>query len=147
MAMCDAKTLYEAMESGNSVDWKTIMSLISERNNEQIKAILISCHEFSKFLKCNKFGKEVRIVIGGIQNPAKFLAKQLRGGAWQSSDVREVLTRLVITRLAIDIKDINNIKTGLSLENLVKREFSGDKNADKAHGLVGEFLLGLLEHC
>ncbi|KAA8546843.1 hypothetical protein F0562_003233 [Nyssa sinensis] len=161
MAMCDAKILYEALESGNSVDWKTIMSLISERNSGQIKAILISYKElygceFSKFLKsnkCGKFGKDLRIVIQGIQYPQKFFAKQLRGAL--QSDAQEIVTRIIITRLGIDIKDISNVfaaKTGWSLGNLVRREFStagsgNNTSADKDYGLVAEFLLGLLKHC
>ncbi|RVW57521.1 Annexin D8 [Vitis vinifera] len=97
MAMCDAKTLYEAMESGIFVDWKAVISLMSERNTGQLKAILISYkelygQEFSKFLKCNKcgkFGKELRVVVRGMQYPERFLAKQLNR-ARQNSNAREV---------------------------------------------------------
>ncbi|CAK9135423.1 unnamed protein product [Ilex paraguariensis] len=163
MAMCDAKTLYEAMESGSSVDWKTIMSLVGERNNEQIKAILFSYkelygHEFSKFLKCTKcgrFGKDLRIVIRGIQSPEKFLAKQLRAALQSAVDAREVLIRIVVTRVEVDIRDTSNVFaaiTGWSVGNLVRREFksAGGRNtsSNKAYDqLVGEFLLGLLKHC
>ncbi|XAR73349.1 hypothetical protein NMG60_11007293 [Bertholletia excelsa] len=158
MAMCDAKTLYEAVESGNSVDWKTIMSLISERNTAQMRAILVAYkqlygYEFSKFLKgnkCGKLGREFRQVVRGIQFPHKFFVKQLRGALHNGADgAREVLIRVTITRLEVDIRDISNgfaAKTGWSLGNFVRREFS-DGGGDKSSGLVGQFLLGLLQHC
>ncbi|XP_027179894.1 annexin D7-like [Coffea eugenioides] len=157
MAMCDAKTLYEAVESGSSVDWKTIMSTFSSRNAEQIKAILLSYkelygHEFSKFLKSNKcgnFGKDLRFVVRGIQSPAKFFSRQLRG-AMQRGDTKEVMARIVVTRLDDDIKEINNVfaaKTGWSLGNLVKREFkdSGSQR-NSSNVLMAEFLLALLKY-
>ncbi|KAK9286681.1 hypothetical protein L1049_015082 [Liquidambar formosana] len=152
LAMCDAKTLYEAMESGKTIDQKTIISLISQRNTGQLKAILVSYkqlygHEFSKALKgskCGQFGKELRIIIRCIQHPEKFFAKQLM----KNGDAREILTRIVITRLGIDIKDINKAfaaKTGSSLDNLVRREFSNSK--DKSNGIVADFLVGLIKGC
>ncbi|KAF3968257.1 hypothetical protein CMV_007830 [Castanea mollissima] len=150
MAMCDAKTLYEAVESGRSVDQKTIISLISQRNSGQVKAILLSYkqlygNEFSKSMKqskCGQFGKELRIVIRCIQNPERFFAKQLR---MKNADAREILIRIVITRSEIDIKDINRAfatKTGSSLENLVRREFNNNK--DKANDIVAGILVGLV---
>ncbi|XP_034689599.1 annexin A13-like [Vitis riparia] len=161
MAMCDAKTLYEAMESGIFVDWKAVISLMSERNTGQLKAILISYkelygQEFSKFLKCNKcgkFGKELRVVVRGMQYPERFLAKQLNR-ARQNSNAREVVARIIISRLEVDIKNISNVfaaKTRWSLGNLVRREFntsgSGNSHASKANALLAEFLLGLLKRC
>ncbi|XP_058185090.1 annexin Gh1-like [Rhododendron vialii] len=157
MAMCDAKTLYEAMETGNSVDWKTITSLLTQRNTPQIKSILSAYkelygHEFSKFLKsnkCGKFGTEMRMVIQGIQFPGKFFAKQLRGALQSGGDGREILTRVVITRLEIDVREMSNVfavKTGWSLGNFVRREFNS-AGGDKGYDFAGEFLLGLLRHC
>ncbi|XP_059653328.1 annexin D2-like [Cornus florida] len=151
MAMCDAKTLYEAMESGKIVDQKTMISLVSQRNTGQIKAILVSYkqlygHEFSKSLKrskCGQFGKELRIVIRCIQHPEKFLAKQLR---LKNGDAREILTRIIITRSNVDIKEISRsyaAKTGSSLENFVRKEFNNSK--DKASGIVADFLVGLIK--
>ncbi|XP_058099949.1 annexin Gh1-like [Magnolia sinica] len=151
MAMCDAKVLYEAIESGRSIDKKTIISLMGQRSIGQLKAIFISYKqlygpEFSKSLKrdkCGEFGKELRVIIRCIQHPEKHFAKQLRR-AMGNSKAREVLMRVVITRSAIDIKGINNAfaaKTGLPLESLVRREFN---SADKANGLVADFLIALL---
>ncbi|KAA8536471.1 hypothetical protein F0562_028949 [Nyssa sinensis] len=123
MAMCDAKTLYEAMESGK-----------------------LYGHEFVKSLKrskCGQFGKELRIVIRCIQHPEKFFAKQLR---MKNGDVREMVIRIVITRANIDIKEISRTyaaKTGSSLETLVRKEFNNNK--DKASGIVADFLLGLIK--
>ncbi|KAJ4844112.1 hypothetical protein Tsubulata_045372, partial [Turnera subulata] len=136
MAMCDAKTLYEAIESEKTIDQKTIISLLSQRNSGQVKAILVSYkqlygHEFSKSLKrskCGQFGKELRIAIRCMQNPEKFFAKQLR---MRTADSREILIRTVATQSEIDINDINKAfaaKTGSSLENLARREFNKDKN-------------------
>ncbi|XP_010261245.1 PREDICTED: annexin D6-like [Nelumbo nucifera] len=160
MAMCDAKTLYEAMESGKSVDERTIITLLSQRNVEQIKAILISYkqlygHEFSKSLKrnkCGNFGKELRIAIRSMQYPEKYFAKQLRR-TWKNNGTQEVLIRTIVTRSGIDIGDINNTfiaKTGWSLENLIRREFKPtgrNSKTDGALGLVVECLIGLVNGC
>lgn len=151
MAMCDAKTLYEAMESGKSIDHMTMISLISQRNTEQIKSILISYKqlygcEFSKSLKrniCGQFGKELRIVMRSIQSPEKFFAKQIR---MRNSDLKEILIRIIITRSKIDIKDINDVfatKTGGCLENVVRREFSNSK--DKDNGIVADILVEMIK--
>ncbi|XP_043720969.1 annexin D8-like [Telopea speciosissima] len=155
MAMCDAKTLYEAMESGKSLDQKTMISLISQRSTEQLKAILVSYkqlygHELSKSLKRNKcgpFGKDLSVVIRCIQYPEKYFAKQLRR-TLQNGDSQEVLIRIVITRSRIDIKEINNAfaaKTGWSLESLILRVFNHN-TTDKATGFIAEFLVALLTH-
>ncbi|PIA39163.1 hypothetical protein AQUCO_02700382v1 [Aquilegia coerulea] len=77
MAMCDAKTLYEAMESGKSIDQKTIISLMSQRSSDQFKSILDSYKELygkelSKSLKrnrCGQFGKDLRVVVRCVQHP------------------------------------------------------------------------------
>ncbi|KAG5529425.1 hypothetical protein RHGRI_029972 [Rhododendron griersonianum] len=146
------------METGNSVDWKTITSLLTQGNTPQIKSILSAYkelygHEFSMFLKsnkCGKFGTEMRSVIRGIQFPGKFFAKQLRGALQSSGDGREILTRVVITRLEIDVREMSNVfaaKTGWSLGNFVRREFNSAGGGDKGYDFAGEFLLGLLRHC
>ncbi|EOX98827.1 Annexin-like protein [Theobroma cacao] len=151
LAMCDAKTLYEAMESGKNIDQKTITSVLSQRNNGQVRAILSSYkqlygHEFGKSIKrskCGQFGKELRVVIRCIQHPEKFFAKQLR---MKNADGREILIRTVVTRSGIDIKAINKAfvaKTGSSLENLVIREFNNSK--DKTNDLVVGILVGLIK--
>ncbi|KAJ7968179.1 Annexin-like protein [Quillaja saponaria] len=151
MAMCDAKTLYEAVESGRTIDQKTILSLLSQRNTGQLKYILISFkqlygHEFSKLIKqrkCGQFGRELRIIIRCIQNPEKFFAKLLR---MKNADSRELLIRIVITRSGIDIKDIHkafSAKTGSSLETLVKREFNNNK--DKNNDIVASLLVRLIK--
>ncbi|XVF67190.1 hypothetical protein PTKIN_Ptkin10aG0100400 [Pterospermum kingtungense] len=153
LAMCDAKTLYEALESGKNIDQKTITTVLSQRNNGQVRAILSSYkqlygHEFSKSIKrskCGQFGKELRVVIRCIQHPEKFFAKQLR---MKNADGREILIRTVITRSGIDIKGINKAflsKTGISLENLVRREFNSSK--DKANDIVVGILVGLIKGC
>ncbi|RZC64594.1 hypothetical protein C5167_008286 [Papaver somniferum] len=132
MAMCDSKTLYEAMESGRCIDEKTIISIMSQRSTEQLKSIFISYkqlygHEFSKSLKCNKcgqFGKELRTIVRSIQYPDKYFAKKLRKSS--NNDVREVLIRTIITRHGIDIKDINQAyasKAGNTLQSLLRRKF------------------------
>ncbi|KAL5982139.1 hypothetical protein ACLOJK_016208 [Asimina triloba] len=152
MAMCDAKVLYEAIESGRTIDKKTIISVIGQRNTRQLKAILLSYKqlygpEFSRSLKrdkCGEFGKELRFLIRCIQYPDKYFAKQLRR-AMANGNSQEVIIRTVVTRAAADIKGISNAfaaKTGWSLENLIRRVFN---NADKASGSVADFLIALLK--
>ncbi|MBA0854849.1 hypothetical protein Goshw_005884 [Gossypium schwendimanii] len=151
LAMCDAKTLYEALESGKNIDQRTIISVLSRRNNGQVRAILSSYkqlygHELSKSVKrskCGQFGKELRVVIRCIQHPEKFFAKQLR---MKNADGREILIRTVVTRSRIDIKGINKAfatKTGSTLENLVVREFGSSKN--KNNDIVVGILVGLIK--
>ncbi|XP_024019893.1 annexin D5 [Morus notabilis] len=150
-AMCDAKTLYEAISSGKMVDQKAIISLFSQRNTSQVRAILASYkklygNEFSKSLKqskCGQFGKELRIVVRCAQNPEKFFAKQLR---MKNADSREILIRIIVTRSEIDIKEINKVfaaKTGSSVENLVKREFNNNKNS--SNDMVNRVLIRLIK--
>ncbi|KAF8044144.1 hypothetical protein BT93_A2202 [Corymbia citriodora subsp. variegata] len=150
LAFCDAKTLYESVESGRTIDQRTIISLLSQRNTSQVKAILLSYkqlygHEFSKLIKqskCGQFGRDLRIVIRCIQKPEKFFAKQLR---MRNPDAREMLVRIIVTRSEKDIKDINRAfaaKTGSSLENLVRREFNGVK--EKGSEAVVAILLMLI---
>ncbi|XP_038975873.1 annexin D7-like [Phoenix dactylifera] len=158
MAMCDAKTLYEAIESGKHIDQRSIILVISQSSTSQIKAILSSYkqlygHEFMKFLKkekCGDFGRQLRIVIRCIQFPEKHFAKQLRRKL-KDGDAREVLIRTVVTRSEIDIKHINSaftMKTGWTLESLVRNEFNSNScsNTDKVYSLAGDFLIALLKH-
>uniref|UniRef100_J3MWZ0 Annexin n=1 Tax=Oryza brachyantha TaxID=4533 RepID=J3MWZ0_ORYBR len=42
MAMCDAKTLYEAVESGRGVDRRSILQLLRHRSGDQLRAVLAS---------------------------------------------------------------------------------------------------------
>ncbi|XVE93110.1 hypothetical protein REPUB_Repub01dG0162100 [Reevesia pubescens] len=153
LAMCDAKTLYEALESGKNIDQKTITSVLSQRNNGQVRAILCSYkqlygHEFGKSIKrskCGQFGKELRVVIRCIQHPENFFTRQLM---MKNADGREVLIRTVITRSGIDLKGINKAfvaKTGSSLQNLAIQEFNSSK--DKTNDIVISFLFGLIKGC
>ncbi|KAI4296347.1 hypothetical protein L6164_036313 [Bauhinia variegata] len=150
-AMCDAKTLYEAVESGKTIDQKTILSLLSQRNSGQLRAILgcfkhLYGHEFSKSIKqskCGQFGRELRIVIRCMQSPEKFFAKLLR---MKSGDARELIIRIVVTRSEIDIKLVSKAfaaKTGISLENFIRREFNSTK--DKKNETVVSFLVSMIK--
>ncbi|KAG9451586.1 hypothetical protein H6P81_011551 [Aristolochia fimbriata] len=152
MAMCDAKMIYEAMESGKSIDRKTIFSIISQRNSGQLKAILqaykqLYGHDFSQSLKQTKsgeFGKELLVIIKCIQYPEKHFAKQLQR-AVEKGSAQEALIRVVSTRAGSDIKGIKtafSAKTGWSLESLVRSEFS---NTENGNGLVADVLVGLLK--
>ncbi|KAF5189236.1 Annexin a13 [Thalictrum thalictroides] len=155
MSMCDAKTLYEAMESGKSVDQKTIISLISQRSSGQFKSILESYKELygkelSKSLKrtkCGQFGKDLRVVVRCVQHSEKYFAKKLRG-SMNTFDTQETLIRILVTRSGIELKDINNAyrnKTGCSLESFVRREFN-KISTEKENALAAEFLVGLLNY-
>ncbi|XP_020082878.1 annexin D7-like isoform X2 [Ananas comosus] len=156
MAMCDAKTLYEAIESGKYIDQRCIILVLSQRSTDQIKAILSSYkqlygREFTKFLKkekCGEFGQLLRGVIQCIQFPEKHFAKQLRKRL-KAGDAREVLIRTVVTRSEIDVRNINRVftaKTGWTLESVIRNEFSNSSSYnDKLYYSVGDFLVALLE--
>ncbi|KAJ0975092.1 hypothetical protein J5N97_017057 [Dioscorea zingiberensis] len=117
MAMCDAKTFYEAIGSGKSIDKKAIISIISERNTRQLKTILQSYkqlygHDLMKFLKldkCGEFGSHLHTAIRCVQYPEKHFAKQLHLAENNGSNVHEVLIQTVITRAEIDIKCIKRV--------------------------------------
>lgn len=158
MAMCDAKTLYEAIESGKHVDQRSIISILSQRNTDQMRAILCSYkqlygHDFMKFLKkdkCGAFGKQLRVVVRCIQSPEKQLAKRLRR-ALMNCDAREALIRIVVTRSEIDIKRINSAftaKSRWSLDSLIRNEFNNNSTShtEGAYNLVGDVLIELLKH-
>lgn len=151
MAMCDAKVIYEAMESGKCVDWKMILSMVNQRRCEQLKAIChcyrqLYGHDFSKSLKqakCGEFGRELRCVIKAIQSPEWYFSKQLRR-ALRNSDAHESLIRTIVTRSGIDTKDIKkafSAKTGWSMESLVRTEFG---STDKSYNVVPSTLVELL---
>ncbi|KAK1287353.1 hypothetical protein QJS10_CPB19g01451 [Acorus calamus] len=152
MAMCDAKMIFEAMECGKSIDRKTILSLISSKSREQLRAIFASFkqlygHELSKSLKRERFGefgKEVQRIIRCVQFPDKYLSKQLRM-ALKNGDAKEVLIRIVIARVGIDIKNINSAfaaKTGWSLESLIRTEFC---NGIEIDAITADLLIRLLQ--
>ncbi|XXG61179.1 hypothetical protein AAC387_Pa04g2895 [Persea americana] len=85
MAMCDAKVLFEAIESGKFIDKKTIISLLSLRTTAQLNAIFLCFKqlygpEFSKSLKrekCGTFGKELCTIITCVQRPEKWSLESL----------------------------------------------------------------------
>ncbi|KAF7842601.1 annexin D2-like [Senna tora] len=150
MAMCDAKTLYEAIESGRTIDQTAILSLISHRNTCQLRSIFSSYkhlygHEFSRSIKkrpkCGQFGAQLRIAIRCVQFPERFFAKLLR---MKSGDSRELLIRVVICRSGIDLKCIDRVfaaKTGSCMESLVRREFSGFNCRNKVGDMAVSSLL------
>lgn len=155
MGICDAKTLYEAVESGQHIDQRCILNLIKQRSIEQFKVIMGSYkqlygYEFMKFLKkekCGAFGKSLHAVIKCIQFPEKHFSKQIRISL-KNGNPQEVLIRTVVTRTGVDIKNINQVfskKTGWSLESLIRNEFSGNYHADKHFELVGDFLVALIK--
>ncbi|KAJ6843498.1 annexin D7-like [Iris pallida] len=158
MAMCDAKTLYEAIESGKHVDQRSIVSILGQRSTDQMKAILCSYrelygHDFLKFLKkdkCGAFGKQLRVVVRCIQSPEKQLAKRLRR-ALMNSDAREALIRIVVTRSEIDIERINGAftaKSRWSLDGVIRNEFNNNSTShtERDYNLVGDVLVALLKH-
>ncbi|XP_020575864.1 annexin D2-like [Phalaenopsis equestris] len=154
-AMCDAKILYEAVTSCKFIDQKSIISILSKRNVDEMRVILSSFkhlfgQEFIKFLKnnykCDEFGIQLRAVIRCIQSPEKHFAKQLRT-AMETGDAPEVLIRTVVTRTGIDIKEIDgafSVKTGMSLESLIKKEFNC--SYESSLGWVCDGLISLLKN-
>ncbi|KAL5714563.1 hypothetical protein ACHQM5_016507 [Ranunculus cassubicifolius] len=153
MGMCDAKTLYEAMESGRSIDQNTIISLISQRSTTQLKSILDSYKELygndlTKSLKrnkCGQFGKDLRVVLRCVQYPEKYFTKKLRRPV-NSFDAQEALIRIIVTRFGVDISNVKSAfrsKAGSSLESLVRGEFNKN-TSEKANSFTAELLIGLL---
>lgn len=158
LAICDAKVLYEAIESGRYIDQKNIILILANRSTCQIKTTFSSFkqlygHEFRKILKkdkCGEFGKNLRIVVQCIQSPEKHFAKQLQRRS-MVGDVQVLLIRTVVSRFNIDIKSINSVftaKTGWTLESLIRNEFcsSSSRDSDKSKSWGGDLLIALINN-
>ncbi|KAL5201418.1 hypothetical protein ABZP36_035772 [Zizania latifolia] len=152
MAMCDAKTLYEAVESGRRVDQRSILQLIRHRSGDQLRAVLASYRrlygqELARALKRKddgsggsgllgeSFPSLLRTALRCAQLPERHFARVVRatlerggGGA-----AREALVRTVVTRAGIDVRRVNQAfaaKTGWTMESVVRNEFGGGKADD-----------------
>ncbi|XP_015696640.2 annexin A13-like [Oryza brachyantha] len=163
MAMCDAKTLYEAVESGRGVDRRSILQLLRHRSGDQLRAVLASYRrlygqELARALKRKadgvghrsgeSFPGVFRAALRCAQRPERHFARAVRvalerGGGGGAA--REALVRAVVTRAGVDVRRVNQAfaaKTGWTLESVVRNEFAAG-NADD--GLTGDLLVELLK--
>ncbi|KAF0913201.1 hypothetical protein E2562_020364 [Oryza meyeriana var. granulata] len=160
MAMCDAKTLYEAVESGRRVDQRSILQLLRHRSGDQLRAVLASYRrlygqELARALKRkhdgggggDSFPGMLRVALRCAQLPERHFARAVRAALERGGGAaREALARTVVTRAGVDVRRVNQAfaaKTGWTLESVVRNEFGGGGKADD--GLTGDLLVELLK--
>ncbi|CAN6478128.1 unnamed protein product [Victoria cruziana] len=158
MGMCDAKILYEAIESGVSTDQRTILSVLTRRNIEQLRTIFhcyeqLYGHHICKFLKQTRhgeFGRTLSTVTRFISYPGRHYAKQLKD-IWvknRSAPERAVdlMIRIAVNKSGVDVAGIRSafpIKSGgVALETAVRTLMS---DPDHHIRMVAEVFLEILK--
>lgn len=162
MAMCDAKTLYEAVEIGRHVDQRCILQLLRHRSGDQLRAVLASYRrlygqELARALKRKgdngrgEFARLLRAALRCAQFPERHFARAVRAaleGGGGGAAAREALVRAVVTRAGVDVRRVNQAfaaKTGWTMESVVRNEFGGAGARKVDDGLVGDLLVELLK--
>uniref|UniRef100_A0A0E0M0H6 Annexin n=1 Tax=Oryza punctata TaxID=4537 RepID=A0A0E0M0H6_ORYPU len=168
MAMCDAKTLYEAVESGRWVDQRSILQLLRHRSGDQLRAVLASYRrlygqELARALKRkdndgggggggggrrgeSSFPGILRAALRCAQLPERHFARAVRAALERGGGAaREALVRTVVTRAGVDVRRVNQAfaaKTGWTLESVVRNEFGCAAAAAAAGEKVDDGLTG-----
>ncbi|XP_031493091.1 annexin Gh1-like [Nymphaea colorata] len=158
MGMCDAKILYEAIESGASTDQRTILSVLTRRNIEQLRTILhcyeqLYGHHISKFLKQKRhgeFGRTLSSVTRCISYPEKHYAKQLKD-MWvkrrlATEPATDLMIRVVVAKSGVNIGEIRSAFSkksgGTALETAVRTLMS---DPDYHTRMVAEVFLKIVK--
>eukprot|EP01018_Ginkgo_biloba_P038548 Gb_41179 [translate_table: standard] len=135
-AKCDAKRLYEAGEGRCGTDEETIIQIFSERSMPQLRATF-GCykmeygHDIMKALKKEtqgEFEDALRVTIKGMYLPAHYFAQVLNRGMKGLLNDESAITRVMVTRAEVDLKEINLVferKYKMSLVQAFHKELSG----------------------
>ncbi|EEC84465.1 hypothetical protein OsI_31100 [Oryza sativa Indica Group] len=171
MAMCDAKTLYEAVEiSAARVDQRSVLQLLRHRSGDQLRAVLASYRrlygqELARALKrkdgdtsgggggrrgeSSSFPGILRAALRCAQLPERHFARAVRAALERGGGAaREALVRTVVTRAGVDVRRVNQAfaaKTGWTLESVVRNEFGSGGTGKSDDGLTGDLLVELLK--
>lgn len=135
-ARCDAKMLYEASEGRCGTDEDTFIRIFSERAVSQLHAIF-ACykqeygHDIMKGLKREtqkELEEAIRVTIKSMYLPANYFAKVLHRGMKGLLNDESAITRVMVTRAEVDLKEINVVyerKYKMSIVQAFHQEFSG----------------------
>lgn len=171
MAMCDAKTLYEAVEiSAARVDQRSVLQLLRHRSGDQLRAVLASYRrlygqELARALKrkdgdtsgggggrrgeSSSFPGILRAALRCAELPERHFARAVRAALERGGGAaREALVRTVVTRAGVDVRRVNQAfaaKTGWTLESVVRNEFGSGGTGKSDDGLTGDLLVELLK--
>ncbi|XP_074292430.1 annexin D8 [Silene latifolia] len=138
-AFADANTLHGEIQDGASVH-DEIIRIISTRSKKQLLATFnhfkdIHGTSLSKALRGpaeNEFFSTVRVAIRSIKYPQKYFAKILRNAIKGIGTDEAVLSRVIVTRAEIDLKEIKELyleRNNISLDQAVTEDTSGDYRA------------------
>ncbi|KAH9330950.1 hypothetical protein KI387_003058 [Taxus chinensis] len=146
LAKSEAKKLHEAIK--DKAKTQEIIRIISTRSKLQLNATFnqlrddfsLSVNQVLKKEKSEDFQDAIQTAVKCIRSPSKYFAKILRSSMEGIGTDDEVLTRLVVTRADVDMKDIKAqfmSRTSLSLKSVIAKETRGDYE-DFLLALVGE---------
>ncbi|CAO2827021.1 unnamed protein product [Amaranthus hypochondriacus] len=118
IAKCDAIRLYQNGEgTSSSINEPFILEILSKRSISHLKLTFSSYkriygHNYTKQLKkesCTQFEDALRNLVECIQNPPKYYAKVLQRSIKGGKMKRDYLARLIVSRAAIDMEEIQKI--------------------------------------
>ncbi|GLJ17818.1 hypothetical protein SUGI_0311610 [Cryptomeria japonica] len=146
LAKSEAKILHEAIKDKARTD--DIVRIISTRSKAQLNAAFnqlrddfgYSINQLLKKHKSEDFQDAVQTAVKCIRCPTKYFAKILRSSMERMGTDDEALTRTVVTRADVDMKDIKAqfmTRTSLSLKTVIAKDTRGDYE-DFLLALVGE---------
>ncbi|GAB4835267.1 hypothetical protein Ancab_000176 [Ancistrocladus abbreviatus] len=143
-AHSEAKTLHNEIQDSES-NHEEIIRIISTRSKQQLKATFnhfkdIHGTSITRGLQgaSNEFFAIIRVAIRCMKNPPKYFAKVLRNAIKGLGTDEDALTRAIVTRAEVDLKEIKELykqRNNISLEEAIAGDTSGDYKA---------FLLALL---
>ncbi|KAL2925592.1 Annexin-like protein RJ4 [Bienertia sinuspersici] len=139
IAYSDANTLHDEIQDKGSIH-EEIIRIISTRSKQQLLATFnhfkdIHGTSISKALRGsseNEFFQTIRVAIKCTIYPQKYFAKMLRNAIIGLGTDEDVLTRVIVTRAEIDLKEIKDLyseRNNVSLDQAIAGDTSGDYRA------------------
>ncbi|XP_021771860.1 annexin D8-like [Chenopodium quinoa] len=139
VAYSDANTLRDEIQDEQSFH-DEVTRIISTRSKQQLLATFnqfkdIHGTSISRALRGapeQEFFQTVRVAVKCIKNPQKYFAKILRNAIVGLGTDEDVLTRVIVTRAEIDLKEIKELyleRNNISLDQAVAGDTSGDYRA------------------
>lgn len=139
VAYSDANTLHNEIQDVQSIH-EEIIRIISTRSKQQLLATFnhfkdIHGNSISRALRSSpehEFFQTVRVAIKCIKYPQKYFAKILRNAIVGLGTDEDVLTRVIVTRAEVDLKEIKELyleRNNIPLDQAVAGDTSGDYRA------------------
>ncbi|KMT14582.1 hypothetical protein BVRB_4g073520 [Beta vulgaris subsp. vulgaris] len=139
LAYSDATTLHDEIQDKKSIH-EEIIRIITTRSKQQLLATFnhfkdIHGTTITRALRGtpeHEFFETIRVAIKCISYPQKYFAKILRKAIIGLGTDEDVLTRVIVTRAEIDLKDIKELyleRNNTSLDQAIAGDTSGDYKA------------------